>query len=298
MSAALGTGPQKSTSLLTDPWLWGGLGFLAMYAPIYMRAANDIWQREEHAHGSMILLIAAWLLYQKHQALRDTLTLPARRWPGLPILALGACMYLLGRATQFSIFEFASQMLMVTGGVWLLGGLPAMRIVWFPVLFLIFMIPLPGNLVDFLTGTLKQWVSFCVEWVLYAADYPIARTGVMLTVGHYKLQVADACSGLHSMFTLTAMGMLVMYIKQRESLLHNGIMVAAILPIAFIANVIRVLALVLITYHEGDEAGQGFMHGAAGIVLIVVALLSFIGLDGALHRIGQMLGRSPTPTAR
>ena len=84
--------------------------------------------------------------------------------------------------------------------------------------------------------------------------------------------VADACSGLHSMYSLSALGTLFMYIMARRSRLHNAIMLASILPIAFVANIVRVIVLVLITYHFGDEAGQGFLHGAAGMVLMLVAL--------------------------
>ena len=91
--------------------------------------------------------------------------------------------------------------------------------------------------------------------------------------------VADACSGLNSMFTLAALGTLFMYVMSRTSKLHNGVILASILPIAFFANIVRVIALVLVTYHFGDEAGQGFMHGAAGLLLFMVALALFFLLD-------------------
>src|SRR6185503_20878200 len=134
-------------------------------------------------------------------------------------------------------------------------------------------------------GPLKQHVSAIAEQVLYAAGYPIARNGVMLTIGQYQLLVADACSGLNSMFSLSALGVLFMYLMARTSLMHNAIMLASILPIAFAANIIRVLVLILVTYHFGDEAGQGFLHGAAGIVLLLVALAILLLLDAILARV-------------
>jgi exosortase/archaeosortase family protein len=84
------------------------------------------------------------------------------------------------------------------------------------------------------------------------------------------------------MFSLAALGTLFMYIMRRPSKLHNAIMLASILPIAFIANMCRVIVLVLVTYHLGDEAGQGFLHGAAGFVLMLVALAAFFALDALL----------------
>jgi exosortase len=159
-----------------------------------------------------------------------------------------------------------------------------LRALWFAILFIAFMMPLPGTFVDALTGPLKQNVSRIAEQLLYLAGYPVARNGVMLTVGQYQLLVADACSGLNSMFSLGALGLLYLYLKGYGSVLRNAVVLASILPIAFFANIVRVLILVLITYHFGDEAGQGFLHGAAGIVLLLAALSSIVFLDAILAR--------------
>jgi exosortase/archaeosortase family protein len=87
------------------------------------------------------------------------------------------------------------------------------------------------------------------------------------------------------MFSLAALGTLFMYVMGRKRRLHSALMLASIFPIAFAANIVRVAILVLITYHLGDEAGQGFMHGAAGMVLMLVALFLFFALDRVLGRL-------------
>jgi exosortase B len=180
------------------------------------------------------------------------------------------------------LFEVGSQIPVLLGAFLIISGLPLVRALWFPLFFLLFMVPLPGFLVDAVTGPLKGYVSALTEQILYFAGYPIARNGVVLTIGQYQLLVADACSGLHSMFSLSAMGLLYLYLMQRTSLARNLILIASILPIAFAANVIRVMILVLVTYHFGDEAGQGFVHDFAGILLFVVGLLFLFLLDGVL----------------
>jgi exosortase/archaeosortase family protein len=93
------------------------------------------------------------------------------------------------------------------------------------------------------------------------------------------------------MFSLAALGTLFMYVMDRPSWIHNAIMVATIVPIAFAANIVRVIVLVLVTFHLGDEAGQGFLHGAAGIVLLVVALLLFFAVDALLALFMQRRSR-------
>lgn len=275
-------GGKSALPVTALPWGVALLGFLALYGPIYHWALDTIWQSEEHGHGAIVLAVVAWLVYRlKDDFLRLGQEGQVSPW-GWLWLVLGLLTYLLGRTLDFSIFVFASQIPVLAGVLLLLGGRQAARLAWFPLVYLIFMVPLPGIFVDAVTSALKQWVSVLAEESLYAAGYPIARTGVTLTVGQYQLLVADACSGLNSMFSLSALGLLYMYITKRASVLHNVLMLLSILPIAFMANIIRVMILVLITYHLGDEAGQGFLHGAAGMVLMLVALFIFVALDGLM----------------
>lgn len=273
-------------------WYIGLAGFAVMYGPVFWWAWNTIWQTEDHGHGPIIAAVLVWLFWTIRKEID---ALPAQSSPALgwPIFATGLLVYIVGRAFSISIFELGSQLFVVAGLLLLVRGTPAIKLAWFPVLYFIFMVPLPGILVDAVTGPLKSWISAIVETLLYAAGYPIARSGVILSIGQYQLQVADACSGLHSMFSLSALGTLFMYIMKRESRLHNAIMLAAILPIAFVANIVRVIILVLITYYLGDEAGQGFLHGTAGMVLMIVALIAFFALDSALALLIRPKNKAP-----
>ena len=265
-------------------WLLAAFGFAVMYVPLYWWAANGIWQSDDHAHGALILAVMAWLFW----GLRAQIAaVPARPQPlvGWLVFAIGLFLYVVGEVFQISILGFGSQPFVVAGILLLLKGTGATRVAWFALFYFIFMIPLPGIIVDAVTGPLKNWISAIVVEILYRVGYPISRSGVVLTIGQYQMLVADACSGLHSMYSLSALGTLFMYIMARTSRLHNAIMVASILPIAFVANIVRVMILVLITYHFGDEAGQGFLHGTAGMVLMLVALACFFALDALLARI-------------
>jgi len=265
-------------------WLLAAFGFAVMYVPLYWWAANGIWQSDDHAHGALILAVMVWLFW----GLRAQIAaVPARPQPlvGWLVFAIGLFLYVVGEVFQISILGFGSQPFVVAGILLLLKGTGATRVAWFALFYFIFMIPLPGIIVDAVTGPLKNWISAIVVEILYRVGYPISRNGVVLTIGQYQMLVADACSGLHSMYSLSALGTLFMYIMGRTSRLHNAIMVASILPIAFTANIVRVMILVLITYHLGDEAGQGFLHGTAGMVLMLVALVCFFALDAVLARL-------------
>jgi exosortase B len=201
---------------------------------------------------------------------------------GSLLLLLSVVIYTIGRSQQVIELEAGSLLLTLPACLLLLVGPKGVRRAWFPLVFLLFMVPLPGVLVQAITMPLKSVVSVVAEQLLYWAGYPIARTGVTLMVGPYQLLVADACSGLNSLFTLEALGFLYMRIMNYTSKARNLILAVGIVPIAFISNVTRVMILVLVTYHFGDEAGQGFMHGFAGIVLFAVALILTYGLDRLL----------------
>lgn len=272
---------QQSPFKRLKPWLLAGIGLLAMYVPTYWAAFNGIWQTEDMSHGPMILAVIVWLFWGVRHAVNQAPLQPLPLW-GWPLFGFGLLCYLFGRVFNISSVEFISHLFIVAGLLLLLRGYGALRAAWFPVLYLIFLAPLPATFVDAITAPLKNWISVIVVDLLYVAGYPIARSGVMITIGQYQLLVADACSGLRSMFSLAALGTLFMYVMARKSVAHNVIMVALILPIAFMANIIRVVVLVLVTYHLGDEVGQGFLHGAAGMVLMLAALVMFFALDASL----------------
>lgn len=202
---------------------------------------------------------------------------------GWPILVVGLLLYIIGRSQDILIFEVGSAIWLFAAVLLLTRGSAALKALWFPLFFMLFMIPLPGSVVDTLTMPMKMAVSYVAESILFWAGYPIARTGVILQIGQYKLLVADACAGLHTLFTLEALGLLYLNIIRHDSFFRNLTLAILIVPISFTANVIRVMILTLITYHYGDEAGQGFLHGFAGMVLFLSALLLIIGVDSILQ---------------
>jgi exosortase B len=287
-TCAFKTGPMTATTALRGSsaldWLPVLAGLLVLYIPTFFDLAGSHWQRDDYAHGPIILAVIAWLIWDKRDIL---LAGPASiaPVPGITLLVCGLLFYIVGRAHDLVIFEVGALVPILAGSLLSMRGWPALRALWFMLFFIAYLVPLPGFFVDALTLPMKQYVSETAAEVLYAAGYPIARAGVILTIGQYQLLVADACAGLNSMFSLTALGLLYLYVIQRRSWLHNGLMLASLLPIAFCANIVRVVILVLVTYHFGDAAGQGFVHGLSGLVLFIIALISTFLLDAILARL-------------
>lgn len=282
---ATATAPARQAPNRADlaPWLIVALGLAVMYVPSFIDLFRTIWSTDEQAHGPIVLGLSVWLVSRKWPSLASLPADGARPALAWPMLIVAGLFYALGRSQGILIFEVGSLVWMLAGLLLLLRGPAAVRLMWFALFFMLFMIPLPGIVVDTLTAPMKMAVSYVAEQILYAVGYPIARTGVMLQIGQYQLLVADACAGLHTLFTLEALGLLYLNVVRHASVLRNISLAILIVPISFTANVIRVMVLTLITYHFGDEAGQGFLHGFSGMVLFVSALLLIIAADSALR---------------
>ena len=274
--------PRNQAELLA--WLPVIIGLAVLYLPSLYDLFTGIWAKDEQMHGPIVLGISVWLLYRNWGAMEAAADgQPTNGAWGWPIFIFGLLLYALGRSQDIVLFEVGSVVWLLMALILLQRGTAALKAQWFALFFMLFMVPLPGAVVDAVTMPMKMAVSYVAEHVLFWVGYPIGRTGVILQIGQYMLLVADACAGLHTLLTLEALGLLYLNLVRRDSLFRNVGLAILIVPISFTANVIRVMALSLITYHWGDAAGQGFLHGFAGMVLFLSALLLIIGFDTVLQ---------------
>jgi exosortase B len=265
------------------PWWICVLGLVALYGSTLVDLFRTIWTTEEQSQGPIVLGICVWLTWRAWSRIEDPAPSQPRPWAGWVLIVIALVLHLFGHSQRILSAQTLSVVFMLPGLVLLLRGPRQLRAAAFPLFFMLFLVPLPASLVDSITQPLKLAVSSVATSILFSAGYPIARTGVILQIGQYQLLVADACAGLHTLFSLEAMGLLYLNVVRHTSLLRNVALAILIIPISFMANVIRVMVLALITYHFGDEAGQGFLHGFAGMVLFMTALMFIIATDSGLR---------------
>jgi exosortase B len=268
-------------------WLLLGAGLVCMYAPTVYDLLTTIWATDEQGHGPIVLALIVWLISRRKDVF-GTLELSAPN-PKAAFVAFGFAfvLYALARSQGIKSIEMATSILYVIGALLLMKGPGGVRYLAFPIFFMAFLIPLPSVVVDTLTQPMKLAVSQVSAEIMYHLGYPVSRAGVILNVGPYQLLVADACAGLNTLFTLEALGLLYLNLVRYASMLRNIALAVLIVPISFAANVIRVITLCLVTYHLGDEAGQGFLHGFAGMVLFMSALGLIIVGDSFLRLISR-----------
>lgn len=260
------------------------LGILILYVPTFYDLFNGLWITEAQMHGPIIFAMAIWIMSRRWQLMLEKCSAkPSFTSIAWIIFVISLVLYIIGRIEQIILFELGSFILMLVAIILIKYGIRSLVVIWFPLFFLLFMIPLPGTVTTILTIPLKIVVSSISETILYWAGYPIARNGVILQIGQYQLLVADACAGLQTLFTLEALGLFYLNVVQHTSMFRNVMLAVLIVPISLIANVLRVLSLTLITYYFGEAAGQGFLHVFAGIVLFLSALILIISIDRLLR---------------
>jgi len=278
--------------LMANPATWlMCLGLAVMFTPtLYdLYFVNELWLDEGYSHGPIILVISIWLLWKSWHGAFDVpgfVPSPLLAWA---CLLISGALFVPGRMLGIAYAETGAFVWSLTGVILMVGGTRLLNLLKFPLFFMLFMIPLPNFLIGWLTDLMKLAVSAVTVSILGLANLPVARNGVIISLGQYQLLVADACSGMRTLITLEALGILYLNLVHFSSKLRNIVLPILIVPISFTANVVRVIALCLITYYFGSEAGQGFLHGFAGMVLFIVGLLMMLGADYLLRLLSAKL---------
>ena len=286
-------------SFASRGWLWPALLFasiVAAYVPTFLTLAQGPWQTEQEGHGPLIIAAAAWLVWQSRDKLRTATVSPSPVLGWLVLLG-GLALLVLSRNQDIWFLEVASEIPVLAGCVLLLAGWDVLRILAFPIGFLIFSAPAPGWMVDSATVPLKVLISDLVTNGLYAAGYPIAQNGVIIQIGPYQLLVQDACSGMNSIFALSAIGVFYVYAFRWHEKVRALILLSLIIPITITANFLRVVSLVLIAHYGGVEMIEGVIHDLTGIALFIVAVALMLVSDGLISVIGRAVQRKPSSKA-
>lgn len=288
----------SATSLETDSGFrpviaaWPLLLALAVLAvPTAIALGEQVWSQEAGAHGPIVLVTGVWLLWRKAPELRAT-GVPGNPLLTSAMLVLALLLYIFGRAYDFISLEVAGLYGVALAMLYAHFGMRSLLKNWFPLLYLGFLIPPPLWLMDSITAPLKVFVSFVTTEGLQLVGIPVFREGVTLTVGHYQLLVEDACSGMNSITGLVAISLFYIYLLRGASWRYSLFLACLVIPIAVIANIIRVTVLVLLTYFFGDAVAQGFLHMAAGLLLFTSALLLVFLIDNVLSHLIRKRGQA------
>jgi exosortase B len=281
--------PMRSLDKAVLAHLPAVIGLALLIIPSLISLMRDSWTTEAGVHGPIVLATGVWLIARRRKEIA------AIRSPGssatmFAMIVPALLVYAFARAFDFLSVEIASLAVVLVAVLYGYYGAEAVKRLWFPIVYLCFMIPLPLWFIDTVTAPLKEFVSWAASGLLEMVGYPIVRQGVTLYVAQYQLLVEDACAGLNSLVSLTAISLFYIYLLHNATWRYSLMLVAWIIPLAILANVIRIIILVLLTYHFGDAAAQGFLHSTAGLVMFATALLGIFLVDGVTQAVQRRFG--------
>lgn len=265
--------------------------FLSFSQTVYNLFVN-IWSKDDQAYGPILFALSIWLFYVKRSQIIHRVNKSSILTFSIGLIYT-FCLILnvVGISQNFIQLEVIALPIFFLATIRYWGADGQIKILAAPIIFLFLITPLPASMVDIVTQPMKIAVSWAAENILYRLGFPIAREGVILQIGQYKLLVADACSGLKSLFSLEAFGVAYLMIVKSTSVLRNCTLAALIIPISFISNTIRIVILALLTYYEGEAVAQGFLHQFSGIVLFAVAIAITVVVDKSIQILSNSKSR-------
>jgi len=266
------------------------LGLVSVAVPTMLFVAQESWSKEQGSHGPIVLFTGLWLLWRQWAEARELAVRPPAAVTAL-LLAASLVFYALARITQIVELEGYAMYGCLLAVLYGLVGAQAMKRMWFPLFYLVFIFPPPEMLVATVTLPMKTELSKAAVSFLGLFGYPIGGEGVMIYIGQYELLVAAACSGLNSIISLSAITLFYIYVRHQADWRYAALLVALIVPVALLANFVRVLILILLTYHVGEAAAQGFLHNFAGVFMFAVALVTIYLLDEAIRPVWVRMTR-------
>jgi exosortase len=263
---------------------------LALGVPTFLRLGQQVWTMEIGAHGPIVLATGSWLLWRKWSAMVAEAK-PGNIYVTLAAVVVSLALYIFGRAYDFISLEASGLYGFGLAVIHDRFGVKVMLKNWFPLFYLGLLLPVPGWIIDEFTSPLKLLVSYVATSLVTPFGIPIVREGVTMTVGVYQLLVEDACSGLNSLIGLIAVTLFYIYLLRNASPRYSAFLVCLIIPVAILANVLRIVTLILLTYFFGDAVGQGFLHMTAGLVLFAISLSLMFVIDNVASRVLSRRGK-------
>jgi exosortase len=257
------------------------LGFL--FLPVIPGLVMDWWTDEGYSFGFLIPPLAAYIVWTRRDLLRSVKCVPDYR--GLPLLAAGCLAYLLGTWGLEYFLTRTSMIIIAAGLVWVLTGAARLKILTFPFVLLLTMVPLPAILYYQLTTPLQLLASSVAASIAQNLGIALYRDGNILQLASITLGVAEACSGLRSAASLAVSALLVGYMECRLVRSRAIIFLLAI-PVSIALNVLRVTGTALLAEMDPDLA-RGFYHVFSGWLVFVAGF----GVLYALARLMNFVSR-------
>ncbi len=267
-----------------------GLMLVVLYTPVFIQLYQFRWNNIDYSHAYIVLPVSLGLAFYKHREIRAALaggSAAGDMSRGLALVILAALMFVFGWRMQFGPIVTMSLIPMLFGIILYRFNAGLARVLMFPILYLLLLVPPPLGILDAITLPMRYLISTMAA-SLMGVFLPVQQDGMMIYVGTARIYVGAPCSGFRSIVTMFALALVYVHLIKMEWV-KKLILLASVVPLAMFGNLIRVIVLSLITFFFGKEAGEGFFHNFSGMVIFfimtaglmwIVKILEGDGRDG------------------
>lgn len=257
-----------------DKKIWILLALIVVvYLPVLYDLVIDWYTDSNYSHGFLIMPIALWLIWRKRKELAQTPT--NRNSLGL-IFIIGSLFLLIAGTAGAEYFTTRVSFVFLLFSISLyMFGWPFTRKIWFAFFFMLFMIPIPYVIYYSITFPMQLFASKVSTTILSAIGLPLLRQGNIIHIPNYSLEVAEACSGIRSLFSLLALGALYAYFTQPNKI-KATILFLSTVPIAIAGNVFRITMTALAAHMISPKFAEGALHEISGLLVFMFSLILLV----------------------
>jgi exosortase len=255
-----------------------------LYSSIVPSMVIQWYNDANYSHGFLVPVIAGYFLYTRLEDLKITRIAPSN-W-GLVIIVFSLCQLVIGWLGMEYFTLRSSLVLIITGIVICFFGMEVFRITRLPILYLLFMVPIPYIIYDSVAFPLKLFVTKVSVGALKTIGVVVLREGNIIMFTSTTLEVADACSGIRSLISLIAMAVAYACLI-KTSTTRRWLLVLSAVPIAIFTNAIRVFVTGILAQYWGGKAAEGFFHEFAGMAVFGLAMAMLLGVGALLRKTGE-----------
>ena len=264
-----------------------------LYAGVLQDLVRDWSQDDNYSHGFLIPPLAAYFVWERRGRLAQAVRRPSLWGLALVLASLGVLVAgILG--VEFFLTR-VSLIGVIAGSVLFLAGWSHLRILSFPLAFLLLMIPLPALIFNQIAFPLQLFASKFGTNVLQYCSVPVLREGNVIVLASTRLEVAEACSGIRSLISLLTLGIVFGYFTDKRLSVRTVIALSTI-PIAIFANGLRVAGTGLAAHYYGPEAAEGFFHTFSGWLVFLVAFVMLFLVVQVVRRVAPAPAPAPART--
>ena len=272
--------------------LWPGLVLAALliylYGGILLRLVDQWWTDPNFSHGFFVPAFSAFLIWRNRKGLAAMKPRPS--WSGLLVMAAGALLLIFGVLAAVLFISRISLLFLIAGMVIYFQGWDFFKAVLFPWAFLFLMIPPPTLIMNLVTIPLQFMASDLATWFLRFAGVPVLQNGNVIQLPNMALEVVEACSGIRSLVSLGTLAIIYGYLLETNTAIRILLVVLAV-PIAVLANGLRIMGTGLTGMYWDPAKAQGFFHEFSGWVIFILSLTALFAAHAIFRGIVRAVRR-------